>query len=298
MELRDLRYFCLTAELEHVSKAAEKLGVSQPFLTKIITRLENELGTQLFDNVGRHISLNRYGEVFYAHAKKVLAEVDGMLEEMDELLERQQRSVTLVSDSSGYTPELMFAYKRAFPDNLLSITYEVRGVIFDALATGRADFALTTPPIGPEESRQIETVIVYSDSACVLLPPGSPLHGKGPLTLDELRGLPLVTSPRGAGVRNNLEIQFAKYAYEPNIVCESIDMELLIRAAMNGLGFAFMPHLLTKDPRYAPFCEELNVLGSTGKIGLSCLKVNADSPVTSHFREFVVSFFADYQKRT
>lgn len=99
-------------------------------------------------------------------------------------------------------------------------------------------------------------------------------------------------------MRNNLEIQFAKYAYEPNIVCESIDMELLIRAAMNGLGFAFMPHLLTKDPRYAPFCEELNVPGSTGKIGLSCLKVNADSPVTSHFREFVVSFSADYQKRT
>lgn len=298
MELRDLRYFCLTAELEHVSRAAEKLCVSQPFLTKVITNLEKELGTQLFDNVGRRISLNHYGEVFYARAKKVLAEVNGMLEEMDELLERQQRCVTLVSDSSGYTPELMFAYKRAYPGNLLSITYEVRDIIFDALSTGRADFALTTPPIGPEESRQIETIIVYTDSACVLLPPGSPLHGRGPLTLDDLRGVPLVTSPRGAGVRNNLEIQFAEYSYEPNIVCESIDMDLLIRAVMNGLGFAFMPHLLTKDPRYVPFCEELNVPNSTGSIGLSYLKVNADSPVIMYFREFVVSFFKDFQQRT
>ena len=51
MDIRDLRFFCLTAEMEHVTKAAEKLGVSQPFLTRVISNLEKEIGLSLFDNV-------------------------------------------------------------------------------------------------------------------------------------------------------------------------------------------------------------------------------------------------------
>ncbi len=83
MELRDLRFFCLTAELQHVSKTAEKLGIAQPYLTKIIGQIEEELGTQLFDKVGRQIRLNHYGEVFYIKAKKVLADMENLYTEMD-----------------------------------------------------------------------------------------------------------------------------------------------------------------------------------------------------------------------
>lgn len=72
MDIRDLRYFCLTAELEHVSKAAEKLGIAQPYLTKIIGQIEDEFGAELFDKVGRKIKLNNDGEVFYQNAKKSL----------------------------------------------------------------------------------------------------------------------------------------------------------------------------------------------------------------------------------
>ena len=57
-ELKDLRYFCLAAELGSITRAAETLGVSQPFVTKVINRLEEELGTQLFDINKRRIVLN------------------------------------------------------------------------------------------------------------------------------------------------------------------------------------------------------------------------------------------------
>jgi len=86
MEIRDLQYFCMTAELEHVTKAADKLGVAQPFLTKVIGQLEKEIGVPLFDNVGRKIKLNEYGEVFYFHAKKILTELDNLRNNMDELI--------------------------------------------------------------------------------------------------------------------------------------------------------------------------------------------------------------------
>jgi DNA-binding transcriptional LysR family regulator len=70
MELKDLNYFCLTAETEHVTRAAEKLGVAQPYLTKVINHVEEEIGVALFDKVGRQIKLNAYGQAFYEQARK------------------------------------------------------------------------------------------------------------------------------------------------------------------------------------------------------------------------------------
>ena len=93
MEIRDLRYFCLTAELEHVTNAAEKLGVAQPFLTKIITQLENEVGFPLFDNVKRKIKLNSNGQIFYNHAKKILLEMDDLRDAMERLGEQASHTI-------------------------------------------------------------------------------------------------------------------------------------------------------------------------------------------------------------
>ena len=67
MELKQLSFFKRTAELEHMSRAAEELLVSQPYLSKTISDLEGELGAPLFDHKGRNIVLNYCGKAFYAH---------------------------------------------------------------------------------------------------------------------------------------------------------------------------------------------------------------------------------------
>lgn len=291
MEIRDLRYFCLTAELEHVSKAAEKLGVSQPFLTKVIGQLENELGTPLFDNVGRRIKLNRYGEVFYERAKKILADIEGLMDEIDDMLGRQEKVINFLSDTAGYTSDIMLEYKKAFPENMMSITYDKRDRIIEAITTGSADYALCTPPITEDESKMIKTEIVYEDCGCVLLPPGHRLIGKGPLDLSALEGEPLVTSPKGAGVRNNLELIFESCGYVPNVVCESNDMDLLIKAVLGGLGFAFMPHRLINDPQLRPYCAEISAPKIRAQIGLSCNKNNFYGKSAEEFRDFIKTFF-------
>lgn len=294
MEIRDLRYFCLTAELEHVSKAAEKLGISQPFLTKVIGQLGTELGTPLFDNSGRRIKLNRYGEVVYERGKKILADIDGLVDEIDEMLNKQDKVINFLSDTAGYTSDIMLQYKKAFPSNMMSITYDKRDRIIEALTIGSADFALCTPPITEDESKIIKTEIVYEDCGCILLPPGHPLIGKESITLDELKGEPLVTSPKGAGVRNNLELAFERYGYIPNVVCESNDIDLLIKAVLGGLGFAFMPHRLVNDSNLRPYCSEIGFPQIKASIGLSCSKNTFSSKSAEVFREFIRNFFDQY----
>lgn len=291
MELRDLRYFCMAAELQHISKAAEKLGISQPFLTKVIKQLETELGTPLFEPSGRGIALNSYGELVYERAKNILSRVDGLFEEVDELLGETDRAIGLVSDTGGYTPDLALAYKRAFPHNMISIGYGFRADIIEMLNAGRADFALCTPPLTEAESKYIETEVVFSEKSCIVLPPESPLLQKDIVTFDDLRGVPLVTSPRGAGVRNNLELIFHKYAYTPDIVCESNDVELLLRSVMGGLGFCFMPALMARDPRVGPYCRQIE-LDYRAEIALSWNKNISGRPATEEFLGFVRRFFA------
>ena len=147
MEIRDIRFFCLTAEMEHVTKAAEKLGVAQPFLTKIIGQLEREVGVPLFDNIGRKIKLNKYGEVFYSHAKKILVEMDNLRDDMDTMIERQSRRIRVLTNTETLFPEMVIEYQKRNPNAILSIEYATREEMVEALRTGETDFAVCSPPI-------------------------------------------------------------------------------------------------------------------------------------------------------
>ena len=76
MELLQLRYFKDCAELENFSKVARKNMVPQPSISKTISKLENELGAQLFDRVGRKIILNQNGKFFYDKISTALKNID------------------------------------------------------------------------------------------------------------------------------------------------------------------------------------------------------------------------------
>ena len=69
MNITQLRYFKLLAELQHYSYTAETLGIAQSSLSRSITALEDELGVNLFEKQGRNIRLTKYGTVFYEYAK-------------------------------------------------------------------------------------------------------------------------------------------------------------------------------------------------------------------------------------
>ena len=76
MQIHQLEQFCAIARIEHMTKAAAELHVSQPTLSLNISRLEDELGTELFDRSGRNIRLNEYGTTFLYHVERILDELE------------------------------------------------------------------------------------------------------------------------------------------------------------------------------------------------------------------------------
>lgn len=299
MEIRDLRYFCVTAELEHVTKAAEQLGVSQPFLTRIIGQLEKEIGVPLFDNVGRKIKLNQFGSAFYALAKKALAEFDNVTVEMDKLLDRHEQTINFLADSEGYSSEIAVRYKLAYPESNLSISYAPRKDIIDALTSGEADFGLCTPPIVDDPHNALVTETVFYDAAVILLPEGHPLLSKASLTLDDLRGEPMVSSMKDSGMRNNQAQVFEKYDFHPQVACETNDAELLIKMVSNGLGYAMMPRSnMLQDARFKACCRPLDIPENVAVIGISYNKNASLGKDVEGFLQFIRDFFRDWDERT
>lgn len=299
MEIRDLRYFCLTAELEHVTKAADQLGVSQPFLTKIIGQLENEIGVPLFDNIGRKIKLNEYGEAFYIQAKKVLNDVDNIYAQMDYMLDRRDKTIRILSNIGSYSPEMVLAFQKEHPEYTLSIEFAYSSDIINAIISGNADFAFCSPPLLDDPIKGIKSELVFCEYCCVLLPPGLPLLGRDNVTFEDLEDEPLVTTPRGSGLRINIDRVFEKYNYRPQIVCESNDMSLLIRAVRDGLGYAIIPRWQAfSNPGIMKYCVNVDMPDAKGYIGMSYSTAPKNRQAAKEFAEFAKKFLADFVKVT
>lgn len=293
-----MKYFCLTAELEHVSKAAEQLGIAQPYLTKIIGQLESEFGVPLFDKAGRKIRLNVNGETFYRNAKKILADVDNLYTEMDYLQKQNSRTLTLMCNTEAHAHGMIVEFQKKNPNYALKLIYATRKEMREALLTGATDFALCDPAIDEDRDKGLMTEHVFCDTACVLLPPGHPMLKRASIRFEELSGERLVTASKGGAMRNHVDYVFEKYAVRPIIVCETHDINLIIQAVQSGLGYAFMSYsVLEKYPELNCFCVEIDSEDKYGDMGLSYNNLSLGNRNTSDFLLFCRDYFSSLQEK-
>ena len=296
MELRDLRYFCLVAETGSVTRAADTLCVSQPFVTKVIHRLEEELGTKLFDLERRRVVLNQNGEYFYRHAREILDRLDRLTEDMAAMQEQAEFTTTLLYNNAGYLSALNSAFMAQYPHSVLSETYARRSDIIDLLNTNKADFAIALPPITGEESRLIETITVLKDTGSIMVPPDHPLYQKEFVTLEEIAPYPIVIAPKGSGMRDTIDHIFERHGLTPNVVYETNDMDLQQRAVLvDKRGIAFMSIIHTKDPLIGQYCRKTLTDQCFGTVGLSYNKYRPETVSTRAFKQFVLEFFGKLQ---
>jgi DNA-binding transcriptional LysR family regulator len=296
MELRDLRYFCLTAEMEHVTKAADRLGIAQPFLTRIIRQIEEEIGGDLFEKAGRRIRLNAHGEVFYTYAKQVLADMDRLISEMDYVFDRKEQTITLLCNTESFATRMILAFREQQPNYALSVLNVTKEEMIESLTTGEAQFALSAPPIQESEGLNLVTKPAFKIRGIVLLPPGHELLANNRITLDDLRGEPLVTMPRKSGMRSTLEPIFDKYNFHPQIVFESNNLKMITQAVQSGFGYAFVTPLIMEDyPELLKNCVDIDLPERVGSYGLTYNRLTVENRNARHFRDFILSFLERLQ---
>lgn len=124
MNFLQLSYFKTVAELEHISKAAEQLYISQPALSKSIHLLEQEIGYPLFDRRGTGICLNENGRILYRHAAGILSSIDNAISEISDINHNNHRVILSMTAATHFLPEIIMEVKELFPDIMLSIRQE------------------------------------------------------------------------------------------------------------------------------------------------------------------------------
>jgi len=260
MELRHLRYFVAVAEALSFARAAERLHLSQPPLSRQIRALEDELGTPLFARTKRSVRLTPAGAALLPEARRLLRDADGLKAGARQLAAGEVGALALGFISvAAYNmlPELAPEFRRRHPGVKLALQEATSDVQLPALRQGELDVGLVLPPVAEPG---LEYAPLLHEALMAALPTGTS-RGRGPVALASLRDEPFVLIPRQVGTSLYDAIVGAcqRAGFSPRIEQEAIQMQTIVSLVAAGMGVALVPaslrHLRRTGVTYRPLVE-------------------------------------------
>jgi len=252
MELRHLRYFVAVAEEEHVTRAAERLGIQQPPLSQQIRILERELDVQLFRRLPRGVALTAAGVAFLADARAILAQLDHAVATAKRTARGEQGRIAVGFTSSApfnpFVPRVIRAYREAFP--LVALTLEEGGTteLIEGLRNERIDAAFIRTPIADREGLVVQ--ILLEEPMVLALPRGHALARKKgaskALSLAAVAGETFVIyrRPSGPGLHDVIVSACNVAGFSPRIGQEAPRIGSTLNLVAAGLGISLVPESL------------------------------------------------------
>lgn len=239
--LQKLEVFCLVAELQSVTRAAERLCVAQPVVTAHLRGLETKLGVALVKRVGRNIGLTEAGERVYKWANDVVTRTREMERELSGLEEGAAGSAVIAASmtaGSYLLPALVSEFYAAHPEGLVRTEISNPQAALDAVRTGACDFAVLV--MHPSEDRDGLTIHSLWDEALMLASaPDSKLIG-AVAQIRDLTALPFITAPRHLVRRELEEAQLRAHGIDVrNVILEFGHPESQKHAVRRDLGLCF-----------------------------------------------------------
>lgn len=235
MDFTQLKYFMVMAELEHMTKAAEVLHIAQPALSRALKTLEDELGVQLFDRVGKTILLNDSGHILLKHAMNIFKSYDNIALELNEQKNNSQQSVSIMMYAcSKLLPELVAGFRERSPDIRLDIMQQKSDVASDS-SVDITIYSSMVPATGDSEMTLMEEELYLA------LPSADPLSADNEIDLALLADRPFICLHKGKGLREITDEYCRMAGFLPNIIMESDSPEIVRDLIALGGGLAFVP---------------------------------------------------------
>jgi DNA-binding transcriptional LysR family regulator len=248
MELRHLRYFIVVAEEGHITRGAERLRMQQPPLSQQIKAMERELDVQLFHRKARGVELTDAGRVFLDEARAILVRLDRATETTQRTARGEQGRICVGTTTSSpyhpFVPQVIRAFRDAYPLVFLTIEDERSPLLIELLQNGRVDAVFTrTPPAKPEGlviDKLLEEPIVAA------LPRAHPLARRSRGATIPLSALANETciayaSQHARGLRAATFAAIRGAGITPRIGQEVPRMTSALSFVAAGLGIAFVP---------------------------------------------------------
>lgn len=262
LDLRKLRYFLTVAEELHFGRAALRLHLAQPPLTRQISALEAELGFKLFDRTSRSVSLTAQGRSFLPYARGVLEQVELAAVIAAKLAAGTAGQLTLGYVSSIALSDLFSqsiqAFAQRFPQVQLTLVECASGSLGAQVADGRLDIGLSRLlPQSPE----VQALSLGEERLVAAVSSDSPLAGQAQLSLAQLSAYPLILFPPdyGSGLNQSIEQLYRHHGVPLHAGPTGRQITSIIALVAAGQGVALVPEctqsLMNKGVTYKPIAE-------------------------------------------
>ncbi|CNI35728.1 LysR family transcriptional regulator [Yersinia vastinensis] len=249
MELRYLRYFAAVASARHFTRAAEKLGISQPPLSQQIQKLEREIGAPLLRRLTRGVELTAAGKAFYADACHILMLTDEAVERAKSIARGETGKLRVgFASSTAFQPlvlQLLHAYREKYPEVILSPCEETMPVLMNDLHNEHIDVAFIRQPC--DASNEFTCKVLEEEDMLLVLPHHHPLQDCPRVNLKALQYEKLIIFPRevGPGLFDAIISACYRAGFQPTLGQQSPQMASAIGMVAAGFGFTLVPRSLT-----------------------------------------------------
>lgn len=248
MDIRHLRCFIAVAEELHFGRAAERLGLAPPALSRQISTLEEELGCVLLTRTTRQVALTRAGLIMLEEAKSILARMDHAsraVREASLASGKMLRIGAIDAASASFVPEALVAFRERYPGVQIKFVEAMTAPLVQMLEAGKLDLALTRPPRKPTDCA---FEVLRVERPIVVLNEAHPLAAREHLTMQDLVGEPFVVpSKRIRPFAYDLVMSyFESVGAVPNVTIEATEKPAMMSAVAAGLGMALAPDWVSR----------------------------------------------------
>ena len=250
MELTPLRYFREIARVGHMTRAARALGVSQPALSAMLRKLEEEVGAPLLHRTGRGVELTEPGKVFLAHATDALRRADAGVQAVRELVGLQTGSIRVgagATVASYLLPRVISAVRSRHPGLRFYVRESGSAAVAAALISGELDLGIVTLPVRGVGDKELLTIPLMEDELRLIVPPKHALAGKKSFRWSELAHESVIGFEAGSAVREVVDQAAAKAGVVLDVVMELRSIQSIQQMVAAGVGVGFVSRLALSE---------------------------------------------------
>jgi DNA-binding transcriptional LysR family regulator len=243
METRLLKYFSVLAEELHFGKAAKRLYISQPPLSRQIRGLEEELGVRLFNRTKRNVQLTSYGKYLQEESHKLFNQIDVIKNHLQSMKDgvSSQVKISYVGDFMySIFPEILSRLRKNYPKIQTVLSESDTESQIPSLLAGLVDIGFIRTPV---EAKGLSIKRIYEESFSLILSKSHPLASRKKIPLKEMADEPYVgLSPRcSPAIRNSVISICSKAGFFPNVIHAVSQINSIVKLVENNLGYSIIP---------------------------------------------------------
>ena len=287
--LKQLQTFIEVAREKSVSKAAERLFVTQPAVSMQMRQLEDAFGLALIEPFGRNIRLTNAGQEFLTHAIAALAQLKDLESIMAEHVGMKQGRIDLaiVSTAKYFVPMLLVRFSQLLPGIEIKLRIDNRENILGMLSRSEIDLVIMGRA---PTTLDCEATPFATNPLAIVSAPDHPLSRRKRMGFDALKDYPFVVREQGSGTRAAMERLFAQHELPIKVAMEMPSNETIKQAVMAGMGLSFLSLRTVRHELATGHLALLDVSGlpMVGHWYVTHLRQKKLSPAAKSFKAFLI----------